>query len=175
MKNLPVLRKQSTFFTLSWCAGLSACGTMPLWSGSGCRKPEGSRWSEMHSQPYLRPFFWCAGPSGQSTINFFHGVRAQLFFSLIIRAQFFFSKNFRARLFFSIYTPPPPPPWTSNGHLVNALIKRGHIAMVQGVRRTCLTILIQNGFLLFLDIQALSSFFVFFHKYQSTITHTHTQ
>ena len=53
----------------------------------GPQKPEGSRCSEMHSQPYLRPFFCCAGPSGQSPIIFFHGVRAQLFFSLIIRAQ----------------------------------------------------------------------------------------
>ena len=86
-----------------------------LGAPQGPQKPEGSRCSEMHSQPYLRFFFRCAGLSGWSPI-IFYGVRAQLFFSLIIRAQLFFSKNFRARLFSSIlYTPPPPPPpWISN-------------------------------------------------------------
>ena len=56
MEILPVLRKSFTFSTLSWCAGLFACGTPPLqprvW---GPQKPEGSRCSEMHSQPYLSP------------------------------------------------------------------------------------------------------------------------
>ena len=63
----------------------------------GLQKPESSRCSEMHSQPYLRPFSLVC-----RAIVFCHGVRAQLFFSLIIRAQLFFSKNFRAQLFFSI-------------------------------------------------------------------------
>ena len=50
------LRKSFTFSTLSWCAGLFACGTLPLRPGVwGPQKPEGSRCSEMHSQPYLSP------------------------------------------------------------------------------------------------------------------------
>ena len=99
-----------------WHYAIAARG---LEAAQGPQKSEGSRCSEVHSQPYLRPFFWCAGPSGRSPNFFFHGVRAQFFFQLIIRAQLFFSKNFRAQLFFSIlYTPPPP-----LGYLmVNALI-----------------------------------------------------
>ena len=109
MKILPVLRKQSAFFTLSWCAGLSASVTMPLRPGVWGR----SRPPETHPQPYLRPFFWVCRAIWPEPNFLFHGVRAQLFFSLIIKARLFFSKNFRARLFFSILYTPPPPPWIS--------------------------------------------------------------
>ena len=117
MKILPVLRKQSTFFILSWCAGLSACGTMPLRLGvwGRLKAPRSQRVLDA-----LRcilsliwdPFFWCAGLSGRSPIIFFHGVRAQLFFSLIIRAQFSFFKEFQGTIiiFNSIHVPPPLPP-----------------------------------------------------------------
>ena len=40
MKILPVLRKQSTFFTLSWCAGLSACVHNAIAAGGLHRPPE---------------------------------------------------------------------------------------------------------------------------------------
>ena len=60
MKVPSVLRKSFTFFTLSWCARLSACGILPLRPGGlgaaeGPQKPEGSRSSETNSQPYLSP------------------------------------------------------------------------------------------------------------------------
>ena len=79
-----------------------------LEAAQGPQNPEGCRCSEVHSQPYLRPFFLVCRAVWTEPNFFFHGVRAQLFFSLIFRAQLFFSKNFRARLFFSIlYTAPP--------------------------------------------------------------------
>ena len=48
MKILPVLRKQSTLFTLSWCAGLSACSTMPLRLGVWGPLPQESALCAFH-------------------------------------------------------------------------------------------------------------------------------
>ena len=44
------------------------------------------------------PFFWCAGPSGRSSI-FFHGVRAQFFFYWLSGLNFFF-KEFQGTIIF---------------------------------------------------------------------------
>ena len=91
------------------------CRPVCLWhnaiAAGGLGAAEGLIWD---------PFFWCAGLSGRSPIIFFHGVRAQLFFSLIIRAQFSFFKEFQGTIiiFNSIHVPPPPP-WISNGQFLS--------------------------------------------------------
>ena len=89
----------------------------------GPQKPEGSRCSEMHSQPYLRPFFLVCRVIWPEPNNFFfHGVRAQNFFLLIIRAQLFFQRISGHNYYFQFYTRPPPPP----GYLmVNAIHMAG--------------------------------------------------
>ena len=107
-----------------WCTAIGAGGRF--------QKPEGSRCSEMYSQPYLStPTFLhilvlspivltCKIPEPN---YFFPRVRAQLFFSLIFRAQLFFQRISGHDYFFQFYTrpPPPPPPWISNGQCLMSL------------------------------------------------------
>ena len=86
MEIVPILRKSFTFFTLSWCARLSACGILPLQPGvlGPLKAPRSQRvvdalrwililiWAlnelfQMKFLPVLRkqftlfPFSWCAG------------------------------------------------------------------------------------------------------------------
>ena len=108
MEILPVLRKSSTFF-------LPFLGVQGwLWhTAIAVGAPRSQRVLDA-----LRcilsliwdPFFWCSGPTARSPIIFFHGVRAQFFFSLIIRAQLFFQRISGHDYFFQFYTRPPPPP-----------------------------------------------------------------
>ena len=105
MKILPVLRKQFTFFSLSWCAGLSACGTLALQQGSGGQKPEGSRCSEMHSQPYLRPFFLVCRAVWPELNYFFSWSQSLIiFFHWLSGLNYFFQRISGHDYFFQFYT-----------------------------------------------------------------------
>ena len=118
MKFLPVLRKPSIFFTLSWCAGLSACGTMALRPGvwgplKAPRSQEGSRCSEM--QTYLRPFFFLVCRAVWPEPNYFFSWRQSsiiLIFFTDYQGSIIFFEEFPGTIIFfnSIHPPPPPPP-----------------------------------------------------------------
>ena len=114
MKILPVLTKQSTFFTLSWCAGLSACGTMPLrpdvWGPLNA--PRSQR--VLDALKCILSLIWDAFFGVQSRV-----VGAQFFFMESELNYFFQRISGRDFFFNSIHAPPPPPP---PGYLmVNAL------------------------------------------------------
>ena len=97
-----------TFYLFMVCRAIGAGG---LGAAQGPRKPEGSRCSEMHSQPYLGRFFWCARLSGRSPIFFSWSQSTIIFF-----------KEFQGTIIFfnSIHAPPPPPPPPPGYLMVNA-------------------------------------------------------
>ena len=93
-----------------------------LGAAQGPQRPEGFRCSEMHSQPYLRCFFWCAGLSGRSTIIFFSWNQSTIIFLNEFQGTIIFFKEYLSMIIFfnSIHgPPPPPPPWISNGQCLN--------------------------------------------------------
>ena len=70
-----------------WHTGIVARGPG---AAQGPLKPEGPRCSEMHSQPYLRPFF---GMQGRLA-------RAQLFSSLGVRGSIIFFSDYQGSIIF---------------------------------------------------------------------------
>ena len=115
-------------FTFSWCAGLTVAhchcgrgsGPWGLGAAQGPQKPEGSRCSEMHSQPYLRRFFLVCRAVWPEPNYFFSWNQSTIIFFKEFQGTIIFFKEYQGTIIFfnSIHAPPPPPP----GYLmVNAL------------------------------------------------------
>ena len=95
------------------------CGTLPLRPGVWALGPEGSRCSEMHSQPYLRRFFLVCRAVWPEPNYFFSWNQSTIIFFKEFQGTIIFFKEYQGTIIFfnSIHAPPPPPVYL----MVNAL------------------------------------------------------
>ena len=87
--------------------------------GLGPQKPEGSRCSEMHSQPYLRRFFLVCNAVWPEPNYFFSWNQSTIIFFKEFQGTIIFFKEYQGTIIFfnSIHGPPP-------GYvMVNALVR----------------------------------------------------
>ena len=91
------------------CLWHNAIAARGLGAAQGPQKPEGSRYSEMHSQPYLRPFFYVQVRLAGAQLFFFMESELNYFF-LNSGHDYFFQLYIQGTIIFFNYIHPPPPP-----------------------------------------------------------------